>query len=66
MAASHRGAIFFGMVHIPLGLYTAAQGSVIHLNRLRIETVHENFRGENSIGRSASACFQGNPGGSIF
>lgn len=25
MAVSHRGAISFGLVHIPVGLYTATQ-----------------------------------------
>ena len=34
MAVSHRGAISFGMVHIPVGLYTAAQDNDIHFNQL--------------------------------
>lgn len=34
MAVSHRGAISFGMVHIPVGLYTATQDNDIHFNRL--------------------------------
>ena len=34
MAVSHRGAISFGMVHIPVGLYTATQDTDIHFNQL--------------------------------
>jgi len=34
MAVSHRGAISFGMVHIPVGLYTATQEADIHFNQL--------------------------------
>ena len=34
MAVSHRGAISFGMVHIPVGLYTATQDDDIHFNQL--------------------------------
>lgn len=34
MAVSHRGAISFGMVHIPVGLYTATQDVDIHFNQL--------------------------------
>jgi len=34
MAVSHRGAISFGMVHIPVGLYTATQDNDIHFNQL--------------------------------
>lgn len=34
MAVSHRGAIPFGMVHIPVGLYTATQDNDIHFNQL--------------------------------
>ena len=34
MAVSHRGAISFGMVHIPVGLYTATQENDIHFNQL--------------------------------
>lgn len=34
MAVSHRGAISFGMVHIPVGLYTATQDHDIHFNQL--------------------------------
>ena len=34
MAVSHRGAISFGMVYIPVGLYTAAQDNDIHFNQL--------------------------------
>ena len=34
MAVSHRGAISFGMVHIPIGLYTATQDNDIHFNQL--------------------------------
>ena len=31
MAASHKGAISFGLVHIPIALYTATQDNDIHL-----------------------------------
>lgn len=34
MAVSHRGAISFGMVHIPVGLYPATQDNDIHFNQL--------------------------------
>ena len=34
MAVAHRGAISFGLVHIPVGLYTAAQDNDIHFNQL--------------------------------
>jgi len=34
MAVSHRGAISFGMVYIPVGLYTATQDNDIHFNQL--------------------------------
>lgn len=34
MSVSHRGAISFGMVHIPVGLYTATQDNDIHFNQL--------------------------------
>ena len=34
MAVSHRGAISFGMVHIPVGLYTATQDNDIHFIQL--------------------------------
>lgn len=34
MAVSHRGAISFGMVHIPVGLYTATQDNDIHFSQL--------------------------------
>ena len=34
MAVSHRGAISFGMVHIPVGLYTATQDNDLHFNQL--------------------------------
>lgn len=34
MAVSHRGAISFGMVYIPVGLYTATQDHDIHFNQL--------------------------------
>lgn len=34
MTVSHRGAISFGMVHIPVGLYTATQDNDIHFNQL--------------------------------
>ena len=32
MVVSHRGAISFGMVHIPVGLCTATQDNDIHFN----------------------------------
>jgi len=34
MAVSHRGAISFGLVHIPVGLYTATRDNDIHFNQL--------------------------------
>lgn len=34
MAVSHRGAISFGLVHIPVGLYTATQDNDIHFNQI--------------------------------
>lgn len=34
MAVSHKGAISFGMVHIPVGLHTAIQDNDIHFNQL--------------------------------
>lgn len=34
MAVAHRGAISFGLVHIPVGLYTATQDNDIHFNQL--------------------------------
>ena len=34
MAVSYRGAISFGMVHIPVGLHTATQDNDIHFNQL--------------------------------
>ena len=34
MAVSHRGAIPFGMVHIPVGLYTVTQDNDIHFSQL--------------------------------
>lgn len=34
MAVSHRGAISFGLVHIPVGLYTATQENDIRFNQL--------------------------------
>lgn len=34
MAVSHRGAISFGLVYIPVGLYTATQDNDIHFNQL--------------------------------
>lgn len=33
MAVLHRGTISFGLVHIPIGLYTAAQDNGIHFNQ---------------------------------
>ncbi len=34
MAVSYRGAISFGLVHIPVGLYMATQDNDIHFNQL--------------------------------
>lgn len=34
MAVSHRGAISFALVHIPVGLYTATQDNDIHFNQI--------------------------------
>ena len=34
MAASHKGSISFGLVHIPIALYTATQDNDIHFNQL--------------------------------
>ncbi|WP_027399293.1 non-homologous end joining protein Ku [Anaerovorax odorimutans] len=34
MAVSHKGAISFGLVHIPVGLYTATRDNDIHFNQL--------------------------------
>ncbi len=34
MPASHKGAISFGLVHIPVALYTATQDNDIHFNQL--------------------------------
>ena len=34
MAASHKGAISFGLVHIPIALYTATQDNDFHFNQL--------------------------------
>ena len=34
MAAAHKGAISFGLVHIPVALYTAVQDDDIHFNQL--------------------------------
>lgn len=34
MAVSHKGAISFGLVHIPVGLYTATQDNDIHFRQL--------------------------------
>ncbi|NLZ46412.1 MAG: Ku protein [Clostridiales bacterium] len=37
MAVSHKGAISFGLVHIPVALYTATQDNDIHFNQLHKE-----------------------------
>lgn len=37
MAVSHKGAISFGLVHIPVSLYTATQDNDIHFNQLHKE-----------------------------
>lgn len=34
MAVAHKGAISFGLVHIPVDLYTATQDSAISFNQL--------------------------------
>ena len=34
MAAAHKGAISFGLVHIPVALHTATQDDDIHFNQL--------------------------------
>ena len=34
MAVSHKGAISFGLVHIPVGLYTATQDVDVRFNQL--------------------------------
>ena len=36
MAVSHRGAISFGMVYIPVGLYTATQDNDMPVDTLRL------------------------------
>lgn len=35
MAVSHRGAISFRLVHIPIGLYTVTQDNDVHFKGLR-------------------------------
>lgn len=37
MAATHKGAISFGLVHIPVALHTATQDNDIHFNQLHKE-----------------------------
>lgn len=37
MAATHKGAISFGFVHIPISLYTATQDADLHFNQLHKE-----------------------------
>ena len=39
MAAVHKGAISFGLVHIPVSLYTATQDNDIHFNQLHKKTL---------------------------
>ena len=39
MAATHKGAISFGLVHIPVALHTATQDNDIHFNCAK-KTVH--------------------------
>ena len=34
MPAAHKGAISFGLVHIPVALHTATQDNDIHFNQL--------------------------------
>lgn len=34
MASAHKGAISFGLVHIPVALHTATQDNDIHFNQL--------------------------------
>lgn len=43
MAVSHKGAISFGLVHIPVSLYTATQDNDIHFNQLH-EVDHQRIR----------------------
>ena len=40
MAATHKGAISFGLVHIPVALHTATQDNDIHFNQLCKEDGH--------------------------
>ncbi len=37
MAVSHKGAISFGLVYIPVALYTATQDNDVHFNQLHKE-----------------------------
>jgi DNA end-binding protein Ku len=48
MAVSHKGAISFGLVHIPVALYTATQDNDIHFNQL--------CRSDNSRVRYKKTC----------
>lgn len=48
MAVSHKGAISFGLVHIPVALYTATQDNDIHFNQL--------CKGDNSRVRYKKIC----------
>ena len=48
MAVSHRGAISFGLVHIPVGLYTATQDNDIHFNQL-CKDDHSRVRYKKSV-----------------
>ncbi|MBC8571455.1 non-homologous end joining protein Ku [Zongyangia hominis] len=43
MAVSHKGAISFGLVHIPVALYTATQDNDIHFNQLHKDD-HQRIR----------------------
>ena len=43
MAVSHKGAISFGLVHIPVSLYTATQDNDIKFNQL-LKDDHQRIR----------------------
>ena len=40
--ATHKGAVGFGMVHVPVELYTATQDNDIHFNQLCKGNIYEN------------------------
>lgn len=49
MAVSHKGAISFGLVHIPVALYTATQDNDISFNQLHKED-HQRIRYKRACG----------------